>query len=169
MFAKHTSVYNLGLVSGAATGMVQNPPPVTSRSANCCTSPNIFPKSPLFQNHDWDPGGRAEHVPCHPLSPSVLQPRPRLLLLHPDLRPQQPQLQVLVLQRSVQLVELEAEPKTGASLPGGAAEKEGWMVWKPLQLVSWVPALVWCSAAGRPICHLIARWAACRLCAMKIT
>ena len=162
MFAKHTSVSvqsRPSLWRGHCCRILRQYPAGLPTAAPL----RIFPqKIPLFQNHDWDPGGRAEHVPCHPFSPSVLQPRPRLLLLHPDLRPQQPQLQVLLLQRGVQLVELEAESKTGASLPGGAAEKEGWMVWKPLQLVSWVPALVWCSAAGRPICHLIARWAACR-------
>ena len=156
MFPKHTSVYNLGLVSGAATGMVQNPPPVTSRSANCCTSPNIFPKFPLFQNHDWDPGGRAQHVLSHPLSPSLLQPRPRLLLLHPHLRPQQPQLQVELLKRGLQLVELSAEAPACPRLSERAAEKEGRMVRKPLQLRSsrhsWVPnaGLVQCSWTSYP-------------------
>jgi len=85
------------------------------------------------ENHDWDPGGRAQHVLSHPLSPSLLQPRPRLLLLHPHLRPQQPQLQVELLQRGLQLVELEAEA-TGPCLCERAAEEEGRMVRKPLQL-----------------------------------
>ena len=110
------------------------PPPTASSQLSCSRHNCIFSSAQkYFQNHDWDPGGRAQHVLSHSLSPSVHQPRPRLLLLHPHLRPQQPQLQVKFLKRGLQLVEL----KTEASRPRlceRAAEEEGWMVRKSLQL-----------------------------------